>query len=643
MKRRWKLLIAATTLILAAVAGTYFAKRAGLFNIETIEKEDVKPSQPDDLLEDDRLEDKDPQFDPALIDSRLFGADDNPWQVNASAAVIRLDVLDIRSDGHESLQRLYPDYASATRALNEAGFDVLPSVNVIGGKAKQFDDGLYAALDLYMAQNHERGVRDVELCVRQILTELNPMYEPYAWLWASLEVGGFVTPDEYSRRPKQADEFVNRFLGTPASQPVGFYAWSENLQRTFRFLRYLQQPFVAADGTAGALARALDKNSAGKEQYLRMLKFYSNLTNPFQGLALTDLEQGKLLKELATELGRERATAHFLPYSTSQENALFERLYANGAPPDANLMRDLIQGIRDRDVDLSPRENSGWYDYQVHALETLVLPEIAPENNKLLLTKKYKLRLLEAFKSMITKTRETHIRQMAVGADAAVAPPENALSPRLRVEPNPTYFLRMARSYSFLQTFLVGSVENLNAMVGHTRDGLRDMPLGDELESMRMLLYGLYFVSCEDIGLQPTTLENELGYEPVYVKALALKWLEDWQTDPDLAADTRVGVPIFNSVATGITRFWCTLGVRPIKLTARYETQPSWRPKPVQDAEPEEWRKVPHYQLEQAQWVILGDEFAEIQLKGTPTITRKELRDICDAHKTKSEIIKAFE
>ena len=74
-----------------------------------------------DLLADDRLEDKRPAFDPALIDSRLF----EDWQINASAAVIRLDVPDIRSDEPEALQRLYPDYASAINALREAGFDVL--------------------------------------------------------------------------------------------------------------------------------------------------------------------------------------------------------------------------------------------------------------------------------------------------------------------------------------------------------------------------------------------------------------------------------------------------------------------------------------------------------------------------------------
>lgn len=644
MKRRWKITIGVVTLLAAALLGTFFAARAGLFHVETVEKEDVANSNPEDLLADDKLEDKKPEFIPTLVDSRPFGPADNPWQINASDAVIRLDVPDIRSDAPEALHKLYPDYAAGAKALSEAGFELLPSVNVIGGKAKQFDDGLYAALDLYMVQNSRSGVRDIELCVRQVLTELNPAYEPYAWLWASLEIGGFVSADEYSRRPRGADRFVSEFLANDQqSKPVGFYTWSENLQRAFRFLRYLQQPFNTAEGTPAVLARALNKNSAAREHYLHMLEFYSRLTNPFHALALTDLHEGKTLDAIAAELGRPDATVHFLPYSTSQETVLFESLYPQGVPPDAELMRDLITAIRDGTIDLKPDENSGWYEYQVHALETLVMPEVARENEKLLLTKKYKLRLLEAFKAMVTKTRETHIRSLPL-AEGAAAPPSEGLKPRLRVEPNPTYFLRMARSYGFLQTFLRGSMGDaaLNSVIGHRADGLRDMPLGDELESMRMLFYGLYFVSCEDIGLKPEILTDELGYETHYVRALAAKWLEDWHTDPDLAVDTRVAVPVYN-MPGGYTRFWCTIGVRPIKLTASYATQPSWRPWPEDGEKPGAWDTVPRHQLLEGNWVILADEFAEVQVRGAPAITRKELRDICNNHNTKEAIIKALQ
>ncbi|MCB9893116.1 MAG: hypothetical protein H6839_01545 [Planctomycetes bacterium] len=647
MSTRWKIIIAAITL---SLLGTGLVVSFLVVNhIDTYETEhtDVQRPKPRDLLADDKLEDKKPEFDPELIDSRPFGEGQSVWQINASAAVIELDVPDIRSDESEALQRLYPDYASAAKALKAAGLTVLPSVNLLGGKAKQFDDGLYAALDQYMVQNSEVGVRDMELCVRQILTELNPAGEPYAWLWASLEVGRFITPEEHQRRPAMAGAFVESFLLDEArSRPVGFYTWNENLKRVFQFLRYLQQPFFDRAGTPQVLANALARNGQAREQYVRMLEFYAKLSDPFKGMSLLPLlvdgYEGKSLEEIArSEHAREPSVA-FLPYSDSPEVQLFDRLYPEGLPPGAELMADLITAIRDGKLDLKPGANSGWYDYQLYALETLILPERGEGNDKLMLTKKYKLRLLDAFKAMVTKTRETHIRGTAAAGNAAGAAyePEAPLTPRLRVEPNPSYYLRMARSYAFLQNFLNATVEDLNGMPGWCADGRRDSALGDELENMRLLFYGLYFVSCEDIGHKPQTLDGEID-EPAYVRTLASKWLEDWESDPDLGVDTRVAVPIFQSDTA--TRFWCTVGVRPIKLRAAYRRPPSWRAMPSPGDPPGDWVEVDSYQTEPLNCVILGDDFLEVELGAGATLTRTELRSACDAASTREEIAAALQ
>jgi hypothetical protein len=305
-------------------------------------------------------------------------------------------------------------------------------------------------------------------------------------------------------------------------------------------------------------------------------------------------------------------------------------------------MADLITAIRDGKVDLKPGEQSGWYDYQLYALETLILPEGSEGSDKLMLSKKYKLRLLEAFKAMVTKTRETHIRQLdaAVGSEAAPRTPENPVTPRLRLEPNPSYYLRMARSYAFLQTFLAATVQDLNGMPGWRATGQRDSGLGDELENMRMLFYGFYFACCEDIGLKPQTLTSEID-QPDYCRAIAAKWLEDWETDPDLSVDTRVAVPIYRD--DRVSRFWCTVGVRPIKLVADYRRAPSWRPMPHPERGIEEWQEVPSAQLEPLRCVILGDEFLEIELGKAATVSRDELRRACDAGGTREQITAALQ
>lgn len=647
MKPGVKILIGLVALLAGLAALAIFAFKVGYETYE-VERTDVERSKPRDLLSDDKLADKKPEFNPELIDSRLLGEGENRWQLNASAAVIRLDVPDIRNNEHEEMHGLYPSYALAARALDGAGYNVLPSVNLIGGKAKQFDDGLYAALDTYMAQNAEEGVRDVELCVRAILTELNPRGEAYAWLYASLEVGRMLSADEHSRLPETVGQYAREFLASTASQPVGFYNWSENLARVFQFLGYLQQQFRAREGVPNVLANALRRNSQAREQYVRMLEFYGKLTNPFVGLSLLDISEDDYrsgsLQEIAKVKDVRLPVVSFLPYSDSKEVALFDRLYPMGLPADAELMRDLITAIRDGKLDLSPDANSGWYDYQLHALETLVLPENAAENQKLLLTKKYKQRLIEAFKSMITKTRETHIRQLTPAAGSAAAPPpEDTVKPRLRVEPNPTYYLRIARSYAFVQKLVEATVEQPNMLTGLTEYGARKRPLGEELDYMRMLFYGFYLISCEDIGFEPQLKDGELNdLEPEYTQGIASEWLKDWVNDPDLAVDTRVAVPIYRDLGN-YTRFWCTIGVRPIKLRASYARKPSWRPLPAEGETPKEWEEVAGYQTEPLDCVILGDEFAEIEMRGDVALTRQELRDICDNHKTKEEIARALQ
>lgn len=646
MSLKLKVIIAAVTLTLLGIGLFVSFMIATRLDTYEVEREDVNRPKPRDLLADDKPEDKQPAFDPELIDTRPFGPEDNRWQINASAAVIKLDVPDTRSDEHEALQRLYPDYAAAAKALRGAGFEVLPSVNLLGGKAKQFDDGLYAAMDQYMVQNGEEGVRDIELCVRQVLTELNPTGEAYAWLFASLELGRFITPEEHQRRPRLVDRFVEDFLADEAqSRPVGFYTWNENLVRVFQFLRYLQQPFDKREGTPQVLANALARNSQAREQYTRMLEFYAHLTNPFDSLSLLPLAEelyaGKPLADVASALGVRKPFVSFLPYSDSKETALFDRLYPRGLPPNADLMADLISAIRSGELDLKPGENSGWYDYQLYALESLVLPEKGEGNDKLLLTRKYKLRLLEAFKAMVTKTRETHVRQMAAAGNTAGAAfePTEALPPRLRVEPNPSYYLRIARSYAFLQNFLEANVQDLNSLPGFRAEGNRGKPLGEELESMRLLFYGLYFVSCEDIGHKPQLLEGE-NADPDYTRAIAADWLKSWETDPDLAVDTRVAVPIYRD--DRVSRFWCTLGVRPIKLEADYARRPSWRPLPAAGEQPQPWQELESYKVQKAEWVILGDDFAEVQKGARATLSRGELQKVCDQGGSKEEIIKAL-
>ena len=117
-------------------------------NVYVVEHTDYNPPKPiNEELTDDKLEDKQTSFFPDVVDRRPL----EEWLVNQSEAVIRLDVPLIKPDHDQQLLVLHPSYAAAASAIQ-----VLPSVNLIDGKAKQFDDGLYAAIDLALFQ----GVAD---------------------------------------------------------------------------------------------------------------------------------------------------------------------------------------------------------------------------------------------------------------------------------------------------------------------------------------------------------------------------------------------------------------------------------------------------------------------------------------------------
>jgi hypothetical protein len=611
------------------------------FRTEEVERTDYHPPQgnPEEVLVDDKLEDKTPlPFDAALVDRRTVDYE-GQWLLNASAAVIKLDVPLLKPDSEQYLLTLHPSYAAALR--NYPG--LLPSVNLLDGKAKQFDDGLYAALD----QAYYRGLQDKLLSHVQLVHRLYDKFgkdglaAPY--LGAGLELAGVQV--EVTDRPKKDKLLAGFKADEVASKPIGFYTWNEDLSACFRFLRFFQQPFPANDlAVPFALAGALAEDKALLADYQKALTFYARLTNPARSLSVADLV-GKTPEQagaLAREKHNERGGVALFPESTSKETVLFEKLFPLGLPPNADLMRELVRRIRSGEVDLRPGPESGWYDHQVYALETLLLPEKGEEHNKLLLTRAYKKRMLEAFQALITKRRETHVRQLGPAAAMSQVPPmfTGKVHPRLRVEPNLSYYLRTARAYAFLDHFLEAALgpDVLQQLHGLKKDGERPKSLAAELHELRDLFYGLYLVSAEDIGWKPSFAMGENVDEPRCYQ-LAVDWLPKVEQDEDLAADTRVVVPVYVDAQRGVVRLWATLGVRLTKLEAEYVRPPQLKPAKGEG----EWQEVEQHRLASSDYLIAVDEFAEVETKGLHVPTREEWRAVCDREKTREAILKALQ
>lgn len=606
-----------------------------------IEVTDYKPpADPyEGLLVDDRLEDKHAVFDADLVHAEPRGE----FLLNMSAAVLALDVPLVRPDQNPELLTLHASYAAAAKSV-PGWAKLLPSVQMLDGKAKQFDDGLYAAIELAYYQGLESKLTGHVDVVRRLLAKVGLESSAAPFLAAALAIAGENPPEVADAATR--DQLVERFLANELrSKPIGFYTWNDTLKKCFRFLRFLATEFGADElEIPAAIAAALAADEQLRADYDRVAGVYAGLTNPYVVLSMRDLVGIEPLTPAAfaqkcAEKQIARATVTLYPPSTSRETELFNRLFGNGPPPDANLMKELVTAIRGGKVDLHPRPNSGWYDRQVYALESLLLPENAAESQKLLLSKAYKRRMFDAFAALMTKRRETHARQLDMPKSEEAPARREPIEPRLRVEPCATYYLRTAQSYAFLERFLAATLdaETLASLHGQTKDGPRAPNLAVELASIRDLFYGLYAISAEDIGMRPDLAADE-PVDRAKCLATATAWLADLANDPDLAADTRVSIPIFDDTVNNKTRLWATLGVRLSRLDCRFAAPPSVKPKSGN----EDWQEVDSDALQESHYFVLVDEFAEVELAGLRCYDREELRKICDEQKTKENILAAL-
>ena len=368
------------------------------------------------------------------------------------------------------------------------------------------------------------------------------------------------------------------------------------------------------------------------KDYREAIRFQSRLTNPPDTKTLADIVNagGEIKPGEAVSV---------LPAFRSRETELFRRLFPEGLSPDADLMRALIRAIRSGEVDLAPTPESGWYEYEVHALETFLIPGKGPEHEKLSLSKAYKKRMLEAFKALMTKRRETFgpvaaepdERHIPRGADDQAPPPRRAVpdllpedAQLLRLRPEPADGDRR-RGGPGVPPRVEGRGPTAVALARRDCAGCRNSSTGSTCSAPRTSAW------------PPTCIPRNPSNRPA-CEARAVEWLSTYAKDPDLAADTRVAVPIYFDVQGGRTRLWTTVGVRLARLNAAYLRPP--RIKPARQER--DWENVPARLLERGEYVIAVDEFAEAELPGLQPLTRAEFRRVCDAHPTKEAIIKAL-
>ncbi|HUT11690.1 MAG TPA: hypothetical protein VMY42_14410 [Thermoguttaceae bacterium] len=546
-------------------------------------------------------------------------------------------------------------YLAAREATIEPTLDRLApgrfvSASVLAQKAKQFDDGLYAAVDLAA----QRGAGDFPAkadllkAVARALVESDPAElgsVPGVLLGAAGL--GKLDPEIPADFQPGVQETLDRFLEDELrSKPIGFYTWSDELSAIFQQDRLLQTK-LDADAGIEAVVKILHADRNLRTAYEQYLTLVSRLTNP---LVDPDSNTPRLDPDLrgplaALDRGRVDVPPQgvaFFPPSRTHETRLVMQLYGDRPIPDGfSLVDEMIRRIRSGDLDLKPTDVSGWYDHQTWALEPLVIPEKMPEAKHLEMDDNYRKQLLELFKGILALTRETHIKQAEIPTpgDAApdFGPPKTIvrIHPELSAEPLATHYLRRALAYRFIRTVLE---ENFGAaamaeMHRQTAAGPIEVDLAAELDAMEGLFFGAYLTVSRQLGMSP-----DASLSPAVASAAEAfeRWLADLTSDPDVGQDARMMVPVFYDLLRGKTKVWVFLGwsTRPVEVT--FAKRPAAEILDAAGEQPPPGRVELRFQS--SRHTLAYPVTAEVYV--TRILDRDEFRRHCDTHQTRSAILR---
>jgi len=512
-------------------------------------------------------------------------------------------------------------------------------------KGKQFDDGLYAAVEL-AAQNglgSFGGKKKLLATLTAALGERSPTHASGVIAGAAMLGGAISSPPEKLR--DAANTEVHDFRENPlVSKPIGFYTWNDQLSAIFRQDRLLQTG-VSASGGAEDTAQVLRSNAEARATYVAYVDLIERLTNPS--------DFGDLREFVADGSGPIPSTMslRFIPPSRSYETALLNQLYGkNPVPEGFDLMNELVSRIQSGKLNVTPTDRSGWYDHQTYALAALLQPPLPHDPRRLSFGPRYQRHLVELFKGALALTRETHIKQLEIPTAASSRPmrPKIYLSPEFSVEPLPEMYRRRAESYRFIRTVLEKAfgAPALAEMHRQTAEGFVETNLDVELRQMTEIFDGAALVTARELGLPSLDAKKRGGTEAeVSPQSIAaadnfLQWAAATASDDDLARDSRMMVPVFFDAAREKTKVWGFLGWQTRRIDFTLGSKPSVK---VFNAEGKTPTGLDDPELiwHDVSKTIATPVMAEVYV--TKLLNRDEFRKHCDAFVTRSAILENLE
>jgi hypothetical protein len=562
----------------------------------------------------------------AAAPSRTFSWGNYRVDVDLRPQVLRITIPDNSLGPSVDRMRIYPSPIAT-------GQTEFVSAALLAEKAKQFDDGLLAAVELAAEQalGNLPGKAALLRTVCAALPDSEGTREAREVLFAASQLGGLAVTPPPSLIAGLASRLAEFERADYASKPVGFYTWSPELRAIFRQDRMLQSALRDAR-SAPALARVL-RGDTTMAAYHAMLELAERLTNP---LAWGDLRA-------ILDGGAVRETVSFFPPSATHEGLLVERLFG-GLPPPANfdLADEIVTRVRDGRLSLALRGESGWYDRQVWSLEPLLNPERTAEAAKLRTGDDYRALLVDLFKGLLALTRETQVKQVDVsvllGIHALTGEPPIFVQPELTVEPLATHYLRRAQAYTYVrqvleQAFGEAALAHMRRM---TAAGPTETPLVDELERMRSLFVGAHVLACRQLGMPPDASARAKAFADVERFEV---WRKALSSDPDVSGDTRMMVPVFFDQPRGRTKVWVMLGWAFRSMKVQFDTPPAFTVRKA--AGGRVIRSHPPVRFVPTRVTSAFPVMAEVYV--SRVLDRDEFRRLCDVYRTRDLILGALQ
>src|SRR5450432_4227269 len=247
-------------------------------------------------LEDDRIEDKQSTFDNTRTVTETF--DYCQVTLDKSATVTKLDIVPFAAAESALDGKLFPGRTQAAAAATVAsGEDVIPSMEVVNGYLKPFDDGLYAAVELAADSGtvaaDGSAAPNKRLLLTTLLSRVNdllaadsadaaerPAEEDAAVLLGAAQILGGDVPALSADLAVRAQARADTFTGEVRyARPIAFYTWTSALEAIFTRDRFLQNADASETyGAYATLAFVLGQDAALLADYQRATTLYTGLT-----------------------------------------------------------------------------------------------------------------------------------------------------------------------------------------------------------------------------------------------------------------------------------------------------------------------------------------------------------------------------